>query len=139
MLIVLSILLFLSGASALAYQVLGCVLGGFGVTVYAASRRAASSWPGLAIGSFIAWTAPVTACAGRSSGSGAPNCSSAPPPRPARGHPRDSPPGWTLLAHPFLLPQHLAALDDHPLSGASPLPSSLSHGDDGRAAACGKR
>jgi spermidine synthase len=55
-LIVLSILLFLSGASALVYQVLWLrVLGWvFGVTVYAASSVWASFMAGLAIGSVIA-------------------------------------------------------------------------------------
>src|SRR2546421_3361805 len=52
----LSLLLFLSGASALIYQVLWLrVLGWiFGVTVYAASSVWASFMAGLAVGSLIA-------------------------------------------------------------------------------------
>jgi len=55
-LIILSILLFFSGASALVYQVLWLrVLGWvFGVTVYAASSVWASFMAGLAIGSLVA-------------------------------------------------------------------------------------
>ena len=56
MLILLSVLLFASGASALVYQVLWLrVLGWiFGVTVYAASSVWASFMAGLAVGSLVA-------------------------------------------------------------------------------------